>query len=167
LTSTINLSQLFSEQFAELGPGQRFTTPGRTITETDVVNFSAMTGDWHPQHNDAEWASKSFFGERVAHGMLVLSYAVALIPFDHERLVGLRRAEATFKEPVRFGDTIHVEGRVTTKKTIAEEQNLSLMGGVWKVVNQHGKTCVRAHFDIIWRGGDVSTPLAGNGAQPQ
>ena len=53
------------------------------------------------------------FGERVAHGMLVLSYAVGLMPFDPERVVALRGLESvTFKRPVRIGDTIRVRSRV-------------------------------------------------------
>jgi len=47
-------------------------TRGRTITEAGVVAFSALTGDHHPQHTDAQWAAETPFGGRVAHGMLVL-----------------------------------------------------------------------------------------------
>ena len=54
------------------------------------MGFSALTGDQHPQHTDAEWAGAGRFGERVAHGMLVLSYAVGLVDFDPERVVALR-----------------------------------------------------------------------------
>ena len=46
----------------------------------------ALTGDFHPQHVDAEWAAESPFGERIAHGLLVLSYAAGLVPFDPERV---------------------------------------------------------------------------------
>ena len=82
---------------------------GGTITEADLVSFAALTGDWHPQHADAEWAAAGRFGERVAHGMLVLSYAVGLVPFDPERVVALRGLDSvTFKRPVRIGDTIRV-----------------------------------------------------------
>ena len=49
---------------------------GRTITEADVVPFAALTGDMHPQHTDRHWAADGPFGERIAHGMLVLSYAL-------------------------------------------------------------------------------------------
>ena len=48
--------------FEALEPGQAFTTRGRTVTESDVVSFAALTGDWHPQHTDAEWAAASSFG---------------------------------------------------------------------------------------------------------
>ena len=95
----------------ELRPelGAELTTRGRTITETDLVSFSSLTGDWHPQHADAEWAANGRFGERVAHGMLVLSYALGLMPFDPERVVALRGLDSvTFKRPVRIGDTIRL-----------------------------------------------------------
>ena len=71
--------------FDRLETGLAVTTRGRTITESDLVSFSALTGDWHPQHADASWAAESTFGERIAHGMLVLSYAVGLLPIDPAR----------------------------------------------------------------------------------
>ena len=52
------------------GPALTGVSRGRTITEADVVQFAALTGDLHPQHTDAAWAAESRFGERVAHGML-------------------------------------------------------------------------------------------------
>src|SRR6266513_2558410 len=97
----------------ELEPGASFTTPGRTITEADLVSFAALTGDWHPQHADAAWAQRSRFGGRVAHGMLVVSYALGLVKFDPERVVALRGLDGVvFKRPVAIGDTIHVVGKV-------------------------------------------------------
>ena len=78
--------------FDRLETGLAVTTRGRTITESDLVSFSALTGDWHPQHADADWAAEGPFGERVAHGMLVLSYAVGLLPIDPD--AGHRAARA-------------------------------------------------------------------------
>ncbi|MEA2445912.1 MAG: hypothetical protein QOJ12_3204, partial [Thermoleophilales bacterium] len=102
-----------SVPFDELAEGVRFETRGRTVTEADVVAFAAQTGDWHPQHSDADWAGQSEFGERIAHGMLVLSYSIGLLAFDPERVLALRRvADAVFKRPVRLGDTIRVRGSV-------------------------------------------------------
>ena len=60
---------------------------------------------------DADWAAGSRFGEQIAHGLLVLSFAVGLLPLDPERVVALRRVgDAVFKQPVKIGDTVHVEG---------------------------------------------------------
>ncbi|MEA2126619.1 MAG: 3-hydroxybutyryl-CoA dehydratase [Solirubrobacteraceae bacterium] len=93
--------------------GDRFTTRGRTVTEADVVAFAGLTGDYHPQHVDAEWAAGSIFGERVAHGLLILGLAAGLVAFDPEEVIALRGVRnAVFKRPVSLGDTIRVDGEV-------------------------------------------------------
>ena len=83
---------------------------GRTVTESDVTAFACLTGDFHPQHTDAEWAAASPFGERIAHGLLVLSLAAGMVDFDPEEVIALRRVrDVVFKRPVKLGDTIHVD----------------------------------------------------------
>lgn len=83
---------------------------GRTVTESDVTAFACLTGDFHPQHTDAEWAASSPFGERIAHGLLVLSLAAGMVDFDPDEVIALRRVrDVVFKRPVKLGDTIHVE----------------------------------------------------------
>ena len=63
-----------------------------------MATFAGLTGDMHPQHTDAEWSAQSRFGERIAHGLLVLSCGAGLMPFDPERIVALRRVgDAVFK----------------------------------------------------------------------
>ena len=131
--------------------GEELVTNGRTITETDLVSFSSLTGDFHPQHSDAEWAAAGRFGERVAHGMLVMSYAVGLVPLDPERVVALRGLESvTFKRPVAIGDTIRVRTRVDEVRPLDDEH--SLVGFSWKVLNQHDRIVVRARVEALWRG---------------
>jgi 3-hydroxybutyryl-CoA dehydratase len=132
------------------GIGAELESHARTITEGDLVSFAALTGDWHPQHADAEWAAAGRFGERVAHGMLVLSYAVGLMPFDPERVVALRGLDSiAFKRPVRIGDTIRVRSRVERVRPLDDEH--ALVTFAWKVLNQHGRTVARAQVDAIWR----------------
>ena len=136
--------------FEALEPGQEFTTRGRTVTESDVVSFAALTGDWHPQHCDAEWAGGSPFGERIAHGMLVVALASGLVPFDPGRVVALRRVcDATFKRPVRFGDTLRVEGRIA--ELGAGSADAGLVTLAWNVVNQEGRTVCRARVEVLWK----------------
>jgi 3-hydroxybutyryl-CoA dehydratase len=140
----------FAKDFDTLTVGERFVTRGRTIGEADITSFATLSGDTHPQHTDAEWAAGSRFGERIAHGLLVLSYAAGLMPFDPERIVALRRVgEAVFKQPVRIGDTIHVEGEVVEKSEIDAAHGL--VGTRWRVLNQHGKLVARASIDLVWR----------------
>ena len=76
-----------SPDFDRLAIGTRFASRGRTVTEADVAAFASLTGDMHPQHTDAVWAARSPFGARIAHGMLVLSYAMGLLSLDPERLI--------------------------------------------------------------------------------
>ncbi len=142
-------------------PGVRQVSGGRTITESDVAQFAALTGDMHPQHTDAVWAAGSRFGERVAHGMLVLSYAVGLVDFDPVRVVALRRvSNAVFKRPVMLGDTIHVESTVEAVEDLDADHALVSCG--WRVLNQDGRLVVRATIELVWRhatdGADTPPP---------
>jgi 3-hydroxybutyryl-CoA dehydratase len=140
----------FAKDFDALSEGERFVTRGRTIGEADITGFGTLTGDTHPQHTDAEWASGSRFGERIAHGLLVLSYAAGLMPFDPERIVALRRVgDAVFKQPVKIGDTIHVEGEIAGKSEI--DPGHGLVTTRWRVMNQRGKLVARASVDLVWR----------------
>ena len=145
---------MFSAPLEELQPGARFTTRGRTITEADVVSFSGLTGDWHPQHADAEWARSSAFGERIAHGLLVLSCAAGLVPFDPDRVVALRRVRAaTFKRPVRLGATIHVEGRIADIAPAGDDTGLVAID--LDVRDERDRTVVRGSVEVVWRRGEL------------
>jgi acyl dehydratase len=136
--------------FERLVEGASFETRGRTITESDVVAFCAQTGDWHPQHSDREWAAGSQFGERIAHGMLVLSSAVGLVPFEPERVLALRRiADVVFKRPVHLGDTIRVRGLLTSVQEVSDDAGL--VGFAWTIVNQDSATVARARVELLWR----------------
>jgi 3-hydroxybutyryl-CoA dehydratase len=141
------------------------TTAGRTITEADVVSFAALTGDWHPQHADAAWAAQSQFGERIAHGMLVLSYAVGLVPFDPERVVALRGFQSvTFKRPVRIGDTIRVHSRVEGSRPLDDGHALVTLA--WRIVNQDDETVARAKVDALSRTGEHDAAAATANGEP-
>jgi 3-hydroxybutyryl-CoA dehydratase len=133
-----------------LTEGERFVTRGRTIGEADITSFATITGDTHPQHTDAEWAAGSRFGERIAHGLLVLSYAAGLVDFDPERVVALRRVgDAVFKQPVKIGDTVHVEGEVARTRVLDDQHGLVELR--WKVLNQHGRLVLRTTVEVVWR----------------
>lgn len=141
--------------------GEEFITNGRTITEADLVNFAALTGDWHPQHADSEWAAGSEFGERVAHGMLVISYAVGLAPIDPERVLALRGLDrVAFKRPVRIGDTIRVEGRLEETKAVGG--GIELATYRWRIRNQRDEVVVAAKVTAVMRDGAASAEPSGD-----
>jgi 3-hydroxybutyryl-CoA dehydratase len=149
---------IFSRDFDSVDPGERFVTGGREISEADIAGFGALTGDMHPQHVDPEWAAGSRFGEQIAHGLLVLSCAVGLVPLDPERVVALRRVgDAVFKQPVRIGDTVHVEGEVV--RTRAVDDDNGLVECRWRVVNQDGRLVALATVELLWRRARVAEPI--------
>jgi len=90
---------------------------GRTITEAHVVAFAGLTGDLNPIHVDAEYAAKSMFGERIAHGMLVAGLISAVLgmqlPGPNSIYLG---QELKFTAPVKIGDTVTVAVTVTEKR---------------------------------------------------
>jgi 3-hydroxybutyryl-CoA dehydratase len=127
-----------------------FVSRARTVTEADVVAFSALTGDWHPQHSDRVWAASSPFGERIAHGMLIVSMAVGLVAFDPEEVIALRRIkDVVFKRPVRLGDTIHVEGTETERHPLDGDNSLVTFN--WRIVNQNGELVCRVVIEALCR----------------
>lgn len=141
---------LFARPFGELTVGDRFATPDRTIAERDILDFAALTGDGHPQHTDPDWAAGSRFGEQIAHGLLVLSFAVGLLPLDPDRVVALRRVgDAVFKQPVKIGDTVHVEGQIVRTREVDSEHGL--VEARLRIVNERGRLAVRSDVELVWR----------------
>jgi acyl dehydratase len=141
---------LFSRGFRQVAVGDRFSTSARAVAERDILDFAGLTGDSHPQHVDAEWAAGSRFGEQIAHGLLVLSVAVGLLPLDPDRVVALRRVgDAVFKQPVKIGDDLHVEGEITRTRELDDEHGL--VEAALRIVNQDGRLAVRARVELVWR----------------
>ena len=149
---------IFERDFDALVAGERFQTAGRTVSEADIASFAALTGDTHPQHVDPAWAAASRFGEQIAHGLLVLSFAAGSMPFDPDRVVALRRVgDAVFKQPVLIGDTVHVEGDVVGLREVDADNGL--VECRWRVVNQHGRLVLLASVELVWRRAAVREPI--------
>lgn len=144
----------WSDPFELLSVGQQFESAERAVRDTDVIVFCALTGDWHPQHCDPEWAASSPFGERIAHGMLVLSLAVGLVPLDPARVLALRRvSDVVFKRPVRLDESISVAGEITSLRPI--DEGSGLVDFAWRINNQDGALIARASVQVLWRAGDA------------
>jgi 3-hydroxybutyryl-CoA dehydratase len=150
---------LFSLDFDELGVGTQFETRGRTITESDVVWFAALTGDRHPIHTDASWAREATYSERVAHGMLVLSYALGLVPLDPDRVLGLAAVESTvFKAPARIGETIRLRGSLERLRALDHEVGTVRLAG--SVRGDGDRRLAQIAAQLLWRRGGCRTDRA-------
>jgi len=97
--------------------GEKAVSPGRTVTETDIVMFAGLSGDWNELHTNAEYMKDSIFGQRITHGLLTLSIASGLAlrteaKSSAEILAFLGMDKVRFTAPVFIGDTIRVESEV-------------------------------------------------------
>jgi 3-hydroxybutyryl-CoA dehydratase len=136
--------------FDDLEIGAAMESSGRTVTEHDIVSFAALTGDWHPQHADADWAAESPFGRRIAHGMLVISYALGLLPIDPRVVLALRSIEsAVMKRPVGLGDSIRVRAKVSETRPLGHETGLVTLGV--RIVNQDDELVAPLQIVVLWR----------------
>jgi acyl dehydratase len=125
-------------------------TRERAVTERDILAFAGLTGDRHPQHTDPAWAAGSRFGEQIAHGLLVLSFAVGLLELDPDRVVALRSVrDAVFKRPVKIGDVIRVDRETIASQEVDGEHEL--VDVRLRVVNQDDQLVLRARLELLCR----------------
>ncbi len=117
--------------FDEFEIGQRFVTPGRTITEADIGGFAGLTGDYNPVHTDETFAAATDFGSRIAHGPMGIGIAFGLasrLDLIDGTVVALLGITWDFKAPMRPGDTIRaligVTGKRPDQKSIARPDRM-------------------------------------------
>ena len=122
--------------------GKSFETAARTVTETDVVNFAGISGDYNPLHINEEYCKKTQFGTRIAHGPLVYAIAAGLLfqlhLYDDTLIAFLGFESLKFTKPVKIGDTIYAKVTVT-EVTETSKPDRGVMKRQLQVINQHGE----------------------------
>lgn len=137
--------------FEDFTVGQKMVTRGRTITESDLVQFAGLTGDYNPMHTDAQFMKESQFGQRVAHGMLALSYAVGQayqLGFMERTVVAFRGLEMKFSLPVFIGDTLRTELVVKEMKPM-ERLGSGVVVLEIKIINQDKKVVQSGEWTVM------------------
>ena len=136
--------------FDDIEIGEEYESPGRTVTETDIVLFAGLSGDYNVLHTDAEFMKSSIFGERIAHGLLGLAIQAGLFTratpaYATLAFVGLRWK---FKGPIKIGDTIRLRARVLAKQEVAKpDRGLVIVHRA--VVNQRGEVVQEGETDLM------------------
>lgn len=146
--SDIKQRGLWFEEFTE---GLSIESRGRTITEADLVNFAGVSGDYNPMHTDAEFAAKTPYGQRVAHGALIFSIATGLtyqLGFLEGTIMAFTGLDWKFRNPVFIGDTVKVTASVSKRRAMAA------MGGGFitfdmKVTNQKGEIAQKGEWTVL------------------
>jgi len=136
--------------YEEIELGEEYESPGRTVTETDIVLFAGLTGDYNVLHTDAELMKTSIFGERIAHGLLGLAIQSGLFTratkaFATVAFVGLRWK---FKGPIKIGDTIRLRARVSAKSDTGKPDH-GLVTLQRTVVNQRDEIVQEGETELM------------------
>lgn len=139
-----------------LDVGHSFQSAGRTITESDIVNFACLSGDFNRLHVDREYASGTPFGQRIAHGLLILSILSGLTTQSsgyrqlEPYVLALIDINCRFPKPTFIGDTIVV--RVTVaEKTAQFRPGKDKVVFRREAINQRGEVVVQADFAMLMR----------------
>ena len=136
--------------FEDLKIGERFETPRRTVTEADIVNFAGISGDYNPLHIDEEFAKKTRFGARIAHGVLTLSIMTGLwarlgiLEGTVEAFYGIERLR--FTKPVYSGETLHVKMKVVDNEEKGQSGIVVLEN---TVLNQKSETVMVCTTNLL------------------
>jgi acyl dehydratase len=140
--------------FEDVEVGFRFETPGRTVTEADLVAFAGVSGDFNPLHTDSAFAAGSIYGERIAHGALVVSLATGLrqrVGLFDGTLMGLLEIRAwRLTRPVRIGDTIRVACEVTELRPTSKPDRGIMVQHI-EVLEQAGTVVQSGEFVMLLR----------------
>lgn len=140
---------LLYRTFGELTVGDTQRTRGRTITETDIVSWCALTGDWFYPHADAVAAERSMFGQRVAPGIMVFALGTGLgVPADATAiLANYGSDELRYTKPTWIGDTIHLE--IEVAETADRDATSGLVTYRWDIANQNDVVVCTSKLKIL------------------
>ncbi|MFQ5943145.1 MAG: MaoC/PaaZ C-terminal domain-containing protein [Anaerolineales bacterium] len=138
-------------KFEQFEVGDKFVSQSRTVTETDVVAFAGLSGDFNPLHTDALFARETPFGERIAHGMLVASMATGMSNWTgvfEGTTIALMEQVIRYKGVVKLGDTIHLELSVAAKKETSKSDR-GIVTFDAQVINQEGTAVIEGEWVLM------------------
>ncbi len=136
--------------FEDFTIGDRFKSPGKTLTDAHFLFFAGLTGDDHPLHYDDEYAKKTRFGRRLAHGLLLTSLtavgASTLSPLIEESIVAFVEQTTRFRAPAFIGDTLYPEHEVVG---LERKRSAGLLTLRVALKNQRGETVLEGEHKYL------------------
>jgi acyl dehydratase len=155
---SIDILKLAQESlfYEDLTLGEVWCTPSRTITTADIVTFAGLSADYNLVHIDDEYAKTTPYGERIAHGLLVLSILSGLVTrtlanqFMEKNLLGLVNIECRFPKPTLVGDTIRGEIELSDKR-ITSKSDRGIVAFKRRAINQRDEVVVDCEVKLMIR----------------
>ena len=144
--------QTIDRWYEDIEIGEKRGSTGRTITEADIVLHAGQTGDFFPHHMDAEWAATQPFGQRIAHGTLIIAIAIGMTAGDiNPQAMSYGYDRIRFIRPVFIGDTITVTAEITEKSEhLKQPDRFGYVHELVTVQNQRGETpLVLTHLYLV------------------
>ena len=142
------------ESWEDFVLGEHFTSGGRTVTESDILAFAGLSGDFYPLHVDEEFARESSFGGRIAHGVLTLALAVGQVVLTGvygeaiNALAGIDNVRAV--APVHIGDTLRTDVEVIDKRE-TRRPDRGLVTLSYRVSNQRHERVMTFELQLVLR----------------
>ena len=141
--------------FDEWAVGEEYFTPSRTMTETDIVWFAAMSGDYNELHTSEGFGKKTQFGKRIGHGLLGLAVSHGLLfrlgLLDGTAIAFLGVEDWKFEAPFFIGDTIRVKVKVAEKKESGSKPDRGVIKLFLQVIKEDGTILQSGHQTIMVR----------------
>ena len=158
--------------YDDLHVGMTFRSPGRTITEADIVGFAGLTGDYSELHTSEVYAKASQFGRRVAHGMLGLAYAHGLMwprtgELRETAVAFLGISDWRFVGPIFVGDTIFVSYSLAELRDSKSKPTQAIATFDVELVNQDGRVVQRGRKALLVSKEPLSAVEASKSAGPR
>jgi acyl dehydratase len=143
---------LFYEDYEGLEVGHTWRTPSRTITQEEVNNFAAVTGDDNPIHVDLEYGRKSTYGSPIVHGYLTISMAAGLVyqlGLDKVSSHAILSTNWALTKAVRCGDSIHVLLTLLSHRASKSQPRFGLITRRYTVFSQREETVALGEVTML------------------
>jgi acyl dehydratase len=140
--------------YEDLAIGQTFTSPARTVTESDLIHFAMLSGDWNPIHTDKEFARQTLYGQPVVYGILGIAILTGLVDrmglFHGSAIAMIGLRDWKFKAPIFVDDTIHFAMEISAKR-LTSQGDRGIIDRKFTLLNQRAEIVQEGHIDLLIR----------------
>jgi acyl dehydratase len=151
---TIKEVFIMGKFFEDIQVGEKYLTPARTVTETDIVDFAGLSGDFNAIHTDEVFCRHLGLPGRIAHGLLTLSILSGLnerVGYTEGTILAfLGMNNLSYAKYVTPGDTIHAEVEVISKRE-SSKPGRGIVTSLFTGFNQDGATVLSCEMVVMIR----------------